>query len=181
MMVMDTPQEQKKPARSSIFEEFENLLTSGYGKKEDLRALDKTLREQYYAELMNLRHQWEKIYLEVLEAGQTAIGRECKVAIQTIDRLAAVVNRADYGYAPLFDRIKKIQNEALNSVLEFDRGLTNSLNQLNNDVVNAESTLKASTWPMLSSLVDALNHDLKLFEENWSKRKQVMIDNVERR
>jgi hypothetical protein len=91
------------------------------------------------------------------------------------------VNRADYGYAPLFDRIKKIQNEALNSVLEYDRGLTNSLNQLNNDVVNAESTLKASNWPMLSSLVDALNHDLKLFEENWSKRKQVMIDNVERR
>lgn len=178
---MGTPPEEKRPARSGILEEIENFLASGYGKKEDLRALDKTLREQYYAELTALRHQWEKIYLEVLEAGQTAIGRESKVAIQTIDRLAATVNRADYGYAPLFDRVKKIQEEALNRLLEYDRGLADSLTQLSQDVTNAEAALKASTWPLLSSLVDALNKDLRAFEENWSKRKQAMNDNTRRR
>ena len=177
---MGTPQEPKKPVRSGIIEELENLLTSGYGKKEDLRALDKTLREQYYVELNALHHQWEKIYLEVLEAGQTAIGRECKLAIQTIDRLATAVNRADYGYTPLFDRVTKIQNEALTRVLEYDKGLAQSLTQLSQDMTNAEAALKASTWPMLSSLVDALNHDLAAFEENWRKRNQVMNDNMER-
>jgi hypothetical protein len=178
--VLSTPPEPKKQARSSVFEELENLLMSGYGKKEDLRSLDKTLREQYYSELTVIRHQWEKISLEILEAGQTAIGRESKAVIQTIDRLAATVNRADYGYAPLFDRVKKIQNEALTRLLEYDKGLAESITKLSQDMVNAEAALKESMWPTLNQLVDALNHDLTVFEENLRKRKQLMSENMER-
>jgi hypothetical protein len=110
-MIMSGPVEQKKPVRNGILDSIENFVTAGYGKKEDLRALDKDLREKYYSELMRLRHLWEKINLGVLEAGQAAIGRDCKSAMQTIDRLAAAVNRADYGYAGLFDRVEKIQEK----------------------------------------------------------------------
>ncbi len=180
-MVTGTPQEKNKPTSNGIFEKIENTLTSGYGKKEDLRALDKALRDQYYSELMDLRQRWEKVYLEVLEAGQTVIGREFKDAIQTIDRLAVTVNRADYGYAPLFDRIKKIQSEALKNILEYDRGLAENLTHLSEDVGKVETTIKTSMWPMVSSLVDTLNQDLKMFEESWSKRKQALVDEVERR
>jgi hypothetical protein len=181
MMVTGTPQEKNKPTSSGIFEKIENMLTSGYGKKEDLRALDKALRDQYYSELMDLRHRWEKAYLEVFEAGQTVIGREFKDAIQTIDRLAVTVNRADYGYAPLFDRVKKIQVEALKNILEYDRGLAENLTHLSEDVGKVEATIKTSMWPMVGSLVDTLNHDLRMFEESWSKRKQALVDDVERR
>jgi hypothetical protein len=181
MMVTGTPREQNKPTSSGILENIENILTSGYGKKEDLRALDKTLRDQYYTELMDLRHLWEKAYLEVLEAGQTVIGQEFKEAIQTIDRLASTVNRADYGYAPLFDRVKKIQGESLKNILECDRGLAENLIHLGEEVGKIEATIKTSTWPMVSSLVDDLNHDLRMFEESWSKRKQALVNDSERR
>ena len=171
---MSTPGDQKKGVRSGVIDDIENALTAGYGKKEDLRALDKDLREKYYSELMALHHQWEKIYLEVLEAGQTAIGRECKKAIQTMDRLAATVNRADYGYAPIFDRVQKIQTEALSRVLEYDKNLASNLNQLSKDVAAAEASLRESTWPLLRTLVDTLNRDLAAFDESWRKRKQAM-------
>jgi hypothetical protein len=178
---LSTSRKSEGPVRKGIFEELENQLTSGYGKKEDIRVLDKALRDQYYEGLTSLRHQWEKIYLGVLEAGQTIIARGCKTALQTIDRLAVSVNRADYGYAPLFDRIEKIQGEALNSVMEYDRSLAKSLTQLSQDVSNAEVALNASTWSVLSNLVGALNQHLNEFDDDWSKRKQLMKHEEERR
>jgi hypothetical protein len=173
-MVLSGPGEQRKPVRSGILDDIENFVTAGYGKKEDLRALDKTLREKYHSELMRLRHQWEKINLGVLNAGQSAIGRDCKSAMQTIDRLAALVNRADYGYAGLFDRVEKIQEKALTSVLEHDRGLAVHLVKLDQDMVDAKAALKSGDWSTLETIVETLNEDLSAFEENWDKRKQVM-------
>lgn len=171
---MSGPNEQRKPVRSGLLDDIENFVTAGYGKKEDLRALDKNLREKYHAELMRLRHKWELVNLGVLDAGQAGIGRDCKLAMQTIDRLAAAVNRADYGYAGLFDRVEKIQEKALTSVLDHDRGLAVHLVKLDQDMVDAKAALKSGDWSTLGALVDTLNEDLRTFEENWDKRKQVM-------
>ena len=171
---MSTPGEQKKTARSGIIDDIENIVTAGYGKKEDLRALDKAIRDKYYSELMTLRHRWEKIYLTILESGQSAIGRECKTVIQVIDRLAETVHRADYGYAPLFDRGRKVQEQELDVLLEFDRGLAKNLTDLNQTMANAEDALKTSAWPSLNMVIDILDENLKTFEENWGKRKQAM-------
>jgi hypothetical protein len=171
---LGTPPKPAEAARKGIFDELENWLTSGYGKKEDLRALDKAIRDQYYGSLVTLRHKWEKIYLQVIEAGQTTIARGCKTTIQTMDHLAESVNRADYGYAPIFDRVEKIQGETLQKMLDYDRGLDNGLLRLSQDVANAESALKASTWPVLNGFVDTINEDLRSIEDDWSKRKQLM-------
>lgn len=177
---MDSPKEQKKSDIKSVFDRIGNVIAPGYGNMEDLRALDKALRDQYNLELMNLRHQWEKIYLGVLEAGQSVIGRECKYVIQTIDRLAATINRADYGYAPLFDRVENIQGEALKSVLDYDRGLAVDLIKLGESSGKAEAAMKSATWSILASLVDGFNNDLRIFEEKWGKRKQMIVDDVQR-
>jgi hypothetical protein len=146
----------------------------GYGKKEDLRELDKALREEYYSKLMALRHRWEKVYLEVLEGGQSSIGRECKKVIQTIDRLSATVNRADYGYAPLFDRVDKIQEQSLNKVLEYDRTLASNIIQLEKDVEAAEASASQMTWLDLRSNIVTLKNDLAAFDEGLQNRKQAI-------
>jgi hypothetical protein len=169
---LNTPEE--KPVRSGVIEEIENLITAGYRKKEDLRATDKSLREKYYSEFMKIRHRWEKIYLSVIDAGQSASSRECKAAIQTIDRLAAVVNRADYGYASLFSRVQKINEKELANILEYDKNLAVNLDKLNQDLTNAETIMKASSWPSFNDAVDIINEDLRTFEEIWGKRKQAM-------
>jgi len=42
----------------------------GYATREDLRELDKKLRDFYYADFRSLRHKWEEIYLAALNAGK---------------------------------------------------------------------------------------------------------------
>lgn len=176
---MDAPLASKKPARNGILDEIENNILSGYGKKEDLRALDKSLRDQYYDELTTLRHQWEKIYLEVLEVGQSAIGAECKVAIQTLDRVSSSINRAEYGYAPLFDRVQKTQNDVLSRVLQYDRNLVNIISRLRADVNSIEAPLRTTSWSKVQSLVESINGDLNDIENGWKNRKNVFNDNLE--
>jgi hypothetical protein len=170
----ETKPEEPKSKRDGILDKIQNFVTSGYGKKEDLRELDKALREQYYSELMALRHRWEKVYLETLEAGQSPIGRECKKVIQTMDRLSATVNRADYGYAPLFDRVDKIQEQALNRVLEYDKTLAGNLTQLDKEVEAAEASVSELNWSQLRTNINTLKKSLTAFDEGWRNRKQAM-------
>ncbi len=170
----------KKGLREGILDEIENTLTSGYGKKEDLRALDKDLRDHYYSELMDIRHRWEKIYLNILESGQASLGRAFKDTIQTIDHLAMLINRADYGYAPLFDRVQKIERDSLLRVLEYDKNLSDSLHKLSIEVDNLKESMKVTTWPQVQTYVDAINVDLKAIEDGWRNRMTVMKSNMEK-
>ena len=171
---MDAKLDTNKSKRDGILDKIQNFVTMGYGKKEDLRELDKSLREQYYSELMALRHRWEKAYLDVLEAGQSSIGRECKKVIQTMDRLSSLVNRADYGYAPLFDRVDKIQEQTLSRVLEYDKTLANNLTQIGKEVEAAEASVSELNWPLLRSNINSLKKVLAAFDEGWRNRKQAM-------
>jgi len=171
---MEAKPEEPKSNSEGILSKIENFFTGGYGKKEDLRELDKALREQYYSELMALRHRWEKVYLEVLEAGQGSIGRECKKVIQTMDRLSAGVNRADYGYAPLFDRVDKIQEQTLRGVLEYDKTLVGNLTQIGKEVEASEASVSELNWPLLRSNINALKKGLVVFDEGLRNRKQAM-------
>ena len=170
----DKPAEEEDIYRKGIVSTVENFLTGGYSKKEDLRELDKALRERYFSEMNDLRHRWEKVYLEVLENGQNTIGRECKKVIQTIDRLLFAVNRADYGYAPLFDRVDEIREPTLKRVLEYDKTLIDNIDQLSKDIDVAESSLGQINWPELRTNIDILKKDLSTFDEAWRMRKQSM-------
>jgi hypothetical protein len=170
----DKPAEEEDIYRKGIVSTVENFLTGGYSKKEDLRELDKALRERYFSEMNDLRHRWEKVYLEVLENDQNAIGKECKKIIQTIDRLSFAVNRADYGYAPLFDRADEIREPTLKRVLEYDKTLIINVEQLGKDIDAAEATLGQFDWPQLRTNIVTLRKDLSTFDEAWRMRKQSM-------
>jgi len=166
--------EEENIYREGIVSKVENLITGGYSKKEDLREVDKALREQYFLEMTALRHRWEKVYLDVLENGQNAIGRECKKVIQTIDRLSFAVNRADYGYAPIFDRVDEVREPTLKRVLEYDKTLINKIDQLGTDIDAAEASVRQYNWPELRTTVDTLKKNLSSFDEAWRMRNQTM-------
>jgi hypothetical protein len=106
--------------RGGLLDTIENLFTGGYGKNEYLRDIDKALREAYVNDLRELRHRWEKVYLTVLDSGQSNLSRGFKQAIQSLDRITSSIQRADYGYAGLMDRTVKIRG-CPSRVLEYDR------------------------------------------------------------
>ena len=57
--------------KQGVLSRIQNVFTLGYGTKEDLRELDKKLRDLYYQDLRDLRHVWEDVYLAALNASLT--------------------------------------------------------------------------------------------------------------
>jgi len=100
----------KVKSDQGILSKIQNFFTLGYGTKEDLRELDAKQRDLYYMDLKDMRHVWEDLYLEAMDAGQ-AQSRDYKKVIQVMDRVTEKVRHADYGYrsryryASFFSRI----------------------------------------------------------------------------
>jgi hypothetical protein len=116
---------EKVKDRQGLLAKIQNVFGLGYATKEDLRELDKKLRDLYYADFKSLRHRWEEIYLSALNAGKAT--DDFKKVIQTMDRVAEKVNRADYGYAGLMDRKGHIRETEIARVLNYDRALNDEV------------------------------------------------------
>ena len=159
-------------ARQGLFAKIQNFLTMGYGTKEDLRELDKQMRDFYWDDLKELRHRWEKAYLEALDAGQAALGRGFKGVIQVMDRLSAEVQRADYGYAGFFDRKGSIREGELTRVFDYDRGFNDGVAKLREGVEKVYASVKSKAWSSISDEVDAVKASLDEIESKWRDRER---------
>jgi hypothetical protein len=159
-------------ARQRLFAKIQNILTLGYGTKEDLRELDKQLRDFYWDDLRQLRHRWEKAYMEALDAGQMSLNRGFKGVIQVMDRLSEEVQRADYGYAGFFDRKGHIREDELTKVFDYDRGFDEDVARLKEGVEKVYSNVKAKAWSAVSDEVDAVRGVLDGVETKWRDRER---------
>ena len=139
--------------KQGIFSKIQNFFTLGYGTKEDLRELDHKMRDLYYITLRDLRHVWEDLYLEAINAG-VAQSRDYKKVIQVLDRVTEKVRHADYGYAGLWDRKGHIREDELARVFNFDNGFSGDLDALNQAVNKAKSEVEAENWESVSAEVE---------------------------
>ena len=161
----------KVKGKQGILSKIQNFFTLGYGTKEDLRELDRKLRDIYYADLRDMRHIWEDLYLEALDAG-AAQSRDYKKVIQVLDRVTEKVRHADYGYAGLMDRKGHIREEELARVFNFDRNLGAEVDGLNAAVGKARSEVEAENWAVASSEVKNVKRLLLAFENKWTEREK---------
>jgi len=158
--------------RQGIFGKIQDVFTFGYATKEDLRELDKKLRDNYYADLKGLRHKWEEIYLAALNAGQMALGDDFKKVIQVMDRVAEKVNRADYGYAGLFDRKGHIRETELARVFNYDKGLGNEIQGIAGAVAELYGDMEADKWTEARPKVRNIKSLILGFESKWDNREK---------
>src|SRR5512136_3041785 len=119
----------KVKSDQGILSKIQDIFTLGYSTKEDLRELDKKLRDSYYSHFKTMRHRWEEISLEALKAKQRNKD-EYKKVIQVMDRVGEKINRADYGYAGLMDRKGHIREDELAKVFNYDKALGNQVDDL---------------------------------------------------
>ena len=162
---------EKVKEKQGIFSKIQNFFTLGYGTKEDLRELDRKLRDIYYIELRDMRHVWEDLYLAAIDAG-ASISRDYKKIIQVLDRVTEKVRHADYGYAGLWDRKGHIRENELAHVFNFDRDLGKDLDNLKDAIVVAEQKVEAENWDELSSEVKNVKNLLLTFEDKWNEREK---------
>jgi hypothetical protein len=158
--------------KQGILSKIEDVFTLGYSTKEDLRELDKKLRDFYYADFKSLRHKWEEIYLSALNAGQKAVGDDFKKVIQTIDIVAEKINRADYGYAGLMDRKGHIREDELARVFDHDKALGSDIQAIEKAVDELYTDSEADKWTAAAAKVKNIKLLVLGFESKWNEREQ---------
>jgi len=163
---------EKVKEKQGVLSQIQNFFTSGYGTKEDLRELDKKLRDIYYEDLRNMRYKWADTYLAALEADRTASGGDFKKVIQVFDRVMEEVRHADYGYAGLMDRKGHIREEELARVLNYDRGLSNDTESMKEAVNKTYSEAEAEKWGSIPAEVKKMKGLLLAFEDKWREREK---------
>jgi hypothetical protein len=161
-------------ARQGIFDKIQNVFTGGYGTKEDLRELDKQMRDFYYADFKAMRHRWEEIYLAALNAGHKALGNHFKKVIQALDRVGEKVNRADYGYAGLWDRKGSVRENALARMFDYDRGLGEGVKGLEAAINSLHQFSEAENWENAKTKVKRIKDLLLGFESEWDEREKAI-------
>ncbi|MDH5794906.1 MAG: hypothetical protein OEZ24_02230 [Candidatus Bathyarchaeota archaeon] len=163
---------EKVKEKQGILSQIQNFLTLGYGTKEDLRELDKKLRDLFYADLRDLRHVWEDVYLELLEARTSVSSRDPKKILQRLDIAMEKVNRADYGYAGLMDRKGHIREEELARVFNYDKTLGDHVESLKAAVKKTQSDVEGENWADVPVDVKNVKGLLLAFEDKWREREK---------
>lgn len=157
--------------RQGIWGKVQNFFTLGYGTKEDIREVDKALRDNYYQSFKELRQMWAEINLAALEAGLK--GDDFKKVMQVMDKLMEKVHRADYGYAGLFDRKGHIREEGLTKSLDFDKEFGEELGDFESAVYEVHKDYEDEDWKAVMAKVKKLRSKIQDLDRKWNDREQV--------
>ena len=161
----------KVKGNRSTLDKIQDFFTMGYSTKEDLRELDKKLRDGYYEDFKAMRHKWEEISLSALKAKQSNKD-DYKKVIQVMDRVEAKINRADYGYAGLMDRKGSIKENALGKVFDYDKALGDQIQSLKLSVQEVYSLVEAESWSETAPKVRSVKLSLMDIEQKWDGREK---------
>ncbi len=157
--------------KQGIISKIQNFFTLGYGTKEDLRELDRKLRDFYYADFKAMRHRWEEISLEALKA-RVSGKDDFKKVIQVMDRVAEKINRADYGYAGLMDRKGHVREDELAKIFNYDKALGTQIDDLKKSVDGIYLMVEGERWIEVSPNVRTVKLMLLDIEEKWDGREK---------
>ena len=163
---------EKVKNKQGILDRIQNFFTLGYGTKEDLRELDKKLRDLIYEDFRDLRHKWEDIYMEALNQNISNNGQKFKKIIQLLDRVMEKVRHADYGYAGLMDRKGHIREEELARVLNFDQALSKNVENIRQIMTQTYNNMEDENWATISAEIKKIKGLLMDFEDKFQQRKE---------
>jgi hypothetical protein len=161
---------EKVKDKQGLLAKIQNVFGLGYATKEDLRELDKKLRDFYYADFKSLRHKWEELYLAALNAGKAT--DDFKKVIQIMDRVGEKVNRADYGYAGLMDRKGHIRESELARVFDYDKALNEDIQAIIRGIDELYGDSQAEKWADASVKARNIKSLILGFESKWNEREK---------
>jgi hypothetical protein len=158
--------------KQGILDRIQNFFTLGYGTKEDLRELDKKLRDLMYEDFRDMRHKWEDIYMEALNQNISTPSPKFKKIIQLMDRIMEKVRHADYGYAGLMDRKGHIREEELARVFNFDQTLSKNVEDIKQVVTQTYNNMEDENWKTITAEIKKIQGLLLDFEDKLQGRKE---------
>ncbi|MCW3986887.1 MAG: hypothetical protein NWE87_01070 [Candidatus Bathyarchaeota archaeon] len=160
-------------SRQGIVSKLQNLFLRGFATKEDLRELDKQMRDTQYHTLRDMRHTWEEVYLNVLDADTKLSKRDLKRVLQVLDRVMAKIRRADYGYAGLWDRKGQINENEIARVFNFDKTLTQDIAGMEEAVQKTSQDVDDENWTEAREDLKQVKKLLYDLEDKWNERENL--------
>ena len=161
-------------ARQGIVSKLQNLFLRGFATKEDLRELDKQMRDTQYRTLRDMRHTWEEVYLNVLDADARLSKRDLKRVLQVLDRVMAKIRRrANYGYAGLWDRKGQINENELARVFNFDKTLSQDISGMDEAVQKTSQNVDDENWAEAREDLKQVKKLLYDLEDKWNERENL--------
>jgi len=161
---------EKVKDKQGLLAKIQNVFGLGYATKEDLRELDKKLRDLYFADFKSLRHKWEELYLAALNTGKAT--DDFKKVIQIMDRVGEKVNRADYGYAGLMDRKGHIRESELGRVFDYDKALNEDIQAIIRAIDELYNDSQAEKWADAPAKARNIKSLILGFESKWDGREK---------
>ena len=161
---------EKVKDKQGVLAKIQNVFGLGYATKEDLRELDKKLRDLYYADFKSLRHKREELYLAALNA-KTATD-DFKKVIQIMDRVGEKVNRADYGYVGLMDRKGHIRESEIARVFNYDKALNEDIQAIIRGIDELYNDSQAEKWADAPVKARNIKSLILGFESKWNEREK---------
>jgi len=161
---------EKVKDKQGILAKIQNVFGLGYATKEDLRELDKKLRDLYFADFKSLRHKWEELYLAALNAGKAT--DDFKKVIQIMDRVGEKVHHADYGYAGLMDRKGHIRENELGRVFDYDKALNEDIQAMIKAIDELYNDSQAEKWADAPAKARNIKSLILGFESKWDEREK---------
>jgi hypothetical protein len=158
--------------KQGILDRIQNFFTLGYGTKEDLRELDRKLRDLMYEDFRDLRHKWEDIFMEALNEKISTSSAKFKKVIQVLDRVMEKVRHADYGYAGLMDRKGHVREEELARIFNFDQTLSKDVEDIRQVVTQTYENVEAENWTTVPAEIKKIKNLLLAFEDKLQQRKE---------
>lgn len=164
---------EKVKQKRGVLAKIQDFFLRGYSTREDLRELDKQLRDSYYHTLRDMRHTWLDIYLDILDSGVRVSNRDLKRVNQVLDRVMEKVHHADYGYAGLFDRKGHIKEQEIARVISYDKEVGIDINNMDEAINQTSRHVDDENWTDVRADVKKVKTLLYALEDKWLKREEL--------
>ena len=164
---------EKVKSQQGLLDKIQNFFLRGFATKEDLRELDKKMRDTQYQTLSDMRHTWEEIYLNVLDANVRVSKRDLKRVLQKLDRVSAKIRRADYGYAGLWNRKGQINENELARVFNFDKTITDDIAHMETAVQKTSQVVEDENWTEARKDIKQIKKLIYELEDKWNERENL--------
>ena len=145
----------------------------GYKVREERREADRILRDYVYRALKGARDDLMACFQLLNNAGTPELMEPTNQLIAKLDRVAAKVNRASYGYTGFFDSVR-IEAPQLDQMVAYDTQMMDTARKLADSISSFKTQLSQGKLEDTRNTENALDASISQLEATFDKRKQVI-------
>jgi hypothetical protein len=146
----------------------------GYKEKELRRESDKLIRNHLYLKLSKSKNDLKTVFQKLSDRRYFDVLTDMDRLMAKVDRVAAKVNHASYGYAGFFN-IVKVKEENLDRMIDFDNKLVDDAESLAADVDVFKAEIAKGETKNVKERIQNITEKIEAFEETFDKRQEVIL------